>query len=90
MLANKNYLVRKINTNKTQVLHWMRLRQITPCQLIPDIQITTREWKPDPEVIIKHDDLYARAWEWEYEKLIFESDYKKLVAPNSTEMKVRF
>ena len=41
----------------------MRLRVLTPRQPIPDVQATSHEWKPDPEVIIKHDDLYARAWE---------------------------
>ena len=30
VLPNNNYLVRKIGTNKTQVLHWMRMRQFTP------------------------------------------------------------
>ena len=64
----------------------MRLRQFTPRQPIPDIQITPREWKPDPEVITKHDELYARAWECEYEKPIFDSDYKILVTPNSPEI----
>ena len=34
----------------------MRLRQFTPRQPIPDIPVTPREWQPDPEVIIKHDD----------------------------------
>ena len=40
---NINSLVRKIGTNKTQMLHRMRLRHITPRQPIPDIQITPRE-----------------------------------------------
>ena len=62
VLPNNNYLVRKIVTNKTQVFHRMRLRQFTPRQLVPDIQVTQCEKKPDPEVIIKHDELYARAW----------------------------
>ena len=30
VLPNNNYLVRKIGTNKTQILHRMRLRQFTP------------------------------------------------------------
>ena len=30
VLRNNNYLVRKIGTNKTQVLHRMRMRQFTP------------------------------------------------------------
>ena len=74
VLPNNNYLVRKIRTNKTQILHRMRLRHFTPRQTIPDIPVTPRQWQPDPEVIIKHDDLYARAWECEYEKPIFDSD----------------
>ena len=56
VLPNNIYLVRKIGTNKTQILHRMRLRQFTPRQTIPDIPVTPREWQPDPEVIIKHDD----------------------------------
>ena len=67
VLPNNNYLVRKIGTNRTQILHRMRLRQFTPRQPISDIPVTQREWQPDPEVVITHDDFYARAWECEYE-----------------------
>ena len=81
--TNNNYLVRKIGTNKTQILHGMRLRQFTPRQPIPDIPITLPEWQPDPEVINKHDDLYARAWECEFDQPIFHSDYSNLVTPTS-------
>ena len=70
-LPNKNYLVRKIGTNKTQILCRMRLRQFTPHQPVPDIPITPREWQPDPEVVMKHDDLYARAWECGNDEPIF-------------------
>ena len=61
VLPNKKYLVRKIGTNRVQVLHRMRLRQFTHRQPRPDIKITPREWKPDPEFTTKHDDLCARA-----------------------------
>ena len=47
-LPNNNYLIRKLGTNKTQVLHRMRLRPLTPSQPIPDVQTTSEEWKPDP------------------------------------------
>ena len=67
----------------------MRLRQFTPRQPIPDTPVTSREWQPDPEVIIKHDDLYARAWECEYDKPISDSDRNNLVPPNSPEVTVR-
>ena len=63
MLPNNNYLVRKIGTNKTQVFHRMRMRQFTPRQSPADIRIKPQENQPDPDVSLKHDDLYARAWE---------------------------
>ena len=62
-LPNNNYLVRKIGTNKTQVFPRMRLPTFTPEAPIPDVQTTPKEKKLDPEVTLKHDDLYARAWE---------------------------
>ena len=89
VLSNNNYVVRKIGTNKTQILHRRRLRQLTPRQPKPDTPVTPREWQPDPEVIIKHDDLYARAWECEYDKPIFDSDRDNLVSPNPPEVTVR-
>ena len=89
VLPNNNYVVRKIGTNKTQILHGMRLRQFPPRQPIPDTPFTPREWQPDPEVIIKHDDLYARAWECENDKPIFDSDRDNLVSANSPEVTVR-
>ena len=89
VLPNNNYLVRKIGTNKTQILHRMRLRQLTPRQPIPDIPITPREWQPDLEVVITHDDLYARAWEREYDEPIFDSDYNTLATPSPPEITIR-
>ena len=67
----------------------MRLRQFTPRQPIPDIPITPREWKADPEVVIKHDDLYARAWECEYDEPIFDSDYNNLATPSPHKITIR-
>ena len=68
----------------------MRLHQFTPRQPVPDIPITPRKWQPDPEVITKQDDLYARAWECEYDEPIIDSDYINLVTPNSPEITIRF
>ena len=82
-------MVRKIGTNRTQILHRMRLRQFTPRQPIPDIPVTPRDWQPDPEVTIKHDDLYARAWECEYDTPIFDSERDNLVPFNSPEVTMR-
>ena len=85
VLPNNNYLVRKVGTNKTQVLHRMRLRQFTPPQPIPDIPVTPREWQPEPEVVITHDDLYARAWGCENDEPIFDSAYNNLATPSPPE-----
>ena len=63
-LTNNNYPVRKNGTDKTQVLHRMRMRQFTPRQPSADIRVNPHEYKPDPKVSMNHDDLYARAWEY--------------------------
>ena len=89
VLPNRNYLVRKIGTNKTQILHRMRLRQFTPRQPLSDIPVTQREWQPDREVVITHDDLYARAWECEYDVPISDSDHSNLTIPSPHEITVR-
>ena len=67
----------------------MKLRIFTPRQPIPDVQATSYEWKYDPEVIIKHDDLYARAWESEYEPPIFHNGQHEPDNGNSPEVTVR-
>ena len=43
VLPNKIYLVRKIGTNKSQVLHRMRMLQFTPRQPPADIRTTPQE-----------------------------------------------
>ena len=68
----------------------MRLRLFTPRQPIPDVQTTSQEWKPHPEVIIKHDDqYYTRAWESQYETPIFDNGQHEPENDNSPEITVR-
>ena len=43
-------------------------------QPIPNVRSTSQKRKPDPEVIIKYDYLYARTWECEFESPIFNSE----------------
>ena len=88
-LPNNNSLVQKLETNKAQVLHRMRLRLFSPRRPKPDVQTTSQEWKPDSQVIIKHDDLYTRAWESEYETLTFVTGQHEPNKDNSPEIKVR-
>ena len=88
-LPNNNYLVRKIGTDKTQVLHRMRMRQFTPRQPPADIRVNPHEYKPDPEVSINHDNLYARAWEYHYEQPIFDAENDNSVSPNQPETPIQ-
>ena len=88
VLPNIKYLVRKIGTNKTQMLHRMRMRQFTPRQPPADITLEPQEYKSDPEVSLHHDDLYARAWEYEFEQPIFDAENDKAAPPNLQEIPV--
>ena len=90
VLPNNNYLVRKIGTDKTQVLHRMRMRQFTPRQPQADIRVKPHEYKPDPEVSNNHDDLYARAWEHHFEQPIFDAENDNSVPPNQPEIPIQF
>ena len=67
----------------------MRLPQFTPQQPIPDVQTTPQEYELDPEIIIKHDDLNARAWEREYAKPFFDNHHDESKIPNSHKIAVR-
>ena len=67
----------------------MRMRQSTPRQPPADIRITPRQCKSDPEVSLKHDDLYASAWECEYEKLIFDAKNKNAALLNAHEIPIQ-
>ena len=89
VLPNNIYLVRKIGTNKTQVLHGKQMRQFTPRQPPADIRVKPHENKPDPEVSLKHDDLYARAWEYDYEQPFFDAENNNAAPPKSTEIPVQ-
>ena len=88
-LPNNTYLLRTLGNNKAQVFHRRRLRHYTPLQPEPYVQMTPREWKPDTEVVIQHDVLYARAWECEYGKPTIDSDCKDAVTPKLPEITVR-
>ena len=65
------------------MLHRMRMRQFTPCQPPADIRVKPQEYKRDPEVSLKHDDLYARAWEYDYEQPIFDAENNNVPPPKS-------
>ena len=63
----------------------MRLRQFTPRQPPADIIVKPQEYKSDPEVSLHHDDLYARAWKYDFEQPIFDAENDKAALPNLPE-----
>ena len=72
--TNNKYLVRKSGTDQTKVLHRLQLRLFIPKKPIPSVQTASQKSKSDPEVMNKHDDLYAKAWESEFGNPIFDND----------------
>ena len=67
-LPNNNYLLQKLQTKLTQILHRIRLRPFKITHKLPDISTPLKDFQQDNEVIIQHDDLYALAWQEHYQK----------------------
>ena len=62
VLPNENYIVRRLNTNKTQILHWNRPKKFVPNQLLEDSFLDER-LQPDEEIVIPQDDIYTISWQ---------------------------
>ena len=62
VLPNENYIVRKPNSNKTQILHRIRLRKYEPNTDLQDIR-PEGNLQQDDEIVIPQDDLYVITWE---------------------------
>ena len=62
VLPNENYIVRRINTNKTQRLHRIRLKKFVPNHPFED-NFREQQLQPDEEIVIPQDDLYTITWE---------------------------
>ena len=55
VLPNHNYIVRRINTNKTQILHRIRLKKFVPNQPLED-NFREQRLQPDEEIFYTNDD----------------------------------
>ena len=65
VLPNENYIVRRLNTNKTQILHRIRLKKFVPNQLLED-NFPEQRLQPDEEIVIPQDELYIITWETDF------------------------
>ena len=71
VLPNDNYIVRRLNTNKTQILHRTRLKKFVPNTPLED-KYAKEKLQPDDEIIIPQDDLYTISWEADFDYHVFE------------------
>ena len=71
ILPNNNYIVRKLNTNKTQILHRFRLRKYNP-EKPPEDNHQETQWQVDDNIVVPQDDLYTIAWEAEFGGHLFD------------------
>ena len=58
VLSNDNYIVRRLNTNKTQILHRIRLKKFVPNAPLED-KYDGEKLQPDNEIVVAQDDLYT-------------------------------
>ena len=65
VLPNNNYFVRKLNTNRTQILHRICLRKYNP-EKPPEDNYSKAQWQTDDNIVVPQDDLYTIAWEAEF------------------------
>ena len=71
VLSNDNYIVRRLKTNKTQILHRIRLKKIVPNAPLED-KHDGEKLQPDNEILIPQDDLYTISWKVDFEYELFE------------------
>ena len=71
VLPNNNYIVRKINANKTHILHRVRLRMYNP-EKPPEDNYQEAQWQIEENIIVPQDDLYTIAWEAEFGRHLFD------------------
>ena len=84
ILPNENYIVRRIDTNKTQILHRIRLKKFVPNQLLED-NFREQQLQPDEEIVIPQDDLYVITWETDFGEQLVTRDSEPIPTnmPNS-------
>ena len=73
VLRNNNYLVRRLGTNKPQLLHCIRLRKYTQQAQLADNFVRETEWQKE-DTLISQDDLYAYTWDTNFGPILFDTE----------------
>ena len=63
--------MRKLNTNKTQILHRIRLRKYN-LEKPPEDNYQEARWQIDDNIVVPQDDLYTIAWEADFGGHLFD------------------
>ena len=71
ILPNNKYFVRKLNSNKTQILHIIRFRKYNP-EKTPEDNYQETQWQVDDNIVIPQDDFYTLAWDAEFGGHLFD------------------
>ena len=83
VLPNENYIVRRLNTNETQILHRIRLKKFVPNQPLEDY-FREERLQQDEELVIPQDDLYTITWETTFTPVGYANvGYEQSVTPNT-------
>ena len=61
------------------------MRLFTRGQPPADITAKLQEYESDPEVSLYHDNLYARAWEYDFQQPVFDAENDNAAPPNLQE-----
>ena len=75
VLPNNNYIVRRVGTNKTQILHRIRLRIYIPQAPLADNFVKETDWQKE-DTVIAQDDLYAHTWDTYFGSSPFDSEHE--------------
>ena len=60
-LSNDSYIVRRLNTNKTQILHRIRTKKFVPNALLAD-KYDGEKLQPDNEIVLPQDNLMGNGF----------------------------
>ena len=70
-LTKQHLFVRHLYTNKTQIVHRIRLKKFVPNVPLED-KYKEKKLQPDESIIIPQDDLYTISWKADFEYELFD------------------
>ena len=64
----------RLGTNKTQLLHRIRLRKFTSSAPLADNFVRETDWQKDESIAVTHDDLHAHTWDTSFGAIPFDTN----------------